>query len=65
MTMLKDIEDMKAMALDAKQVDELVGEGGTCVALGTAIAAGVGSEDTASRKSGRTDGSVPDVDLRG
>ncbi len=34
-------------------------------ALGTAIAAGVGSEDTAERKSGRTDGSVPDVDLRG
>jgi hypothetical protein len=31
MTELKDIEDMKTMALDAKQVDELVGEGGTCV----------------------------------
>jgi hypothetical protein len=26
MTVLKDIEDMKAMALDASQVDELVGE---------------------------------------
>ena len=33
--------------------------------LGAAIAAGVGSQDTAQRKSGRTDGSVPDVDLRG
>jgi hypothetical protein len=34
-------------------------------ALETAIAAGAGSEDTPQRKSGRTDGSVPDVDLRG
>jgi nitroimidazol reductase NimA-like FMN-containing flavoprotein (pyridoxamine 5'-phosphate oxidase superfamily) len=33
MTVLKDIEDMKAMALDAKQVDELVGKGGTCVLM--------------------------------
>ena len=33
MTVLKDIEDMKAMALDAKQVDELVGEAGTCVLM--------------------------------
>ena len=31
MNVLKDIEDMTAMALDAKQIDELVGEGGTCV----------------------------------
>jgi hypothetical protein len=31
MTVLKDIEDMTAMALDARQLDELVGEGGTCV----------------------------------
>jgi hypothetical protein len=31
MTVLKDVEDMTAMALDARQVDELVGDGGTCV----------------------------------
>jgi len=33
MTVLKDIEDMRAMALDPAQVDELVGESGTCVVM--------------------------------
>ena len=33
MSALKDIEDMRSMALDPDQVRELVGGGGTCVLI--------------------------------
>jgi hypothetical protein len=33
MSVLKDIEDMRSMALDPDQVRELVGDGGTCVRI--------------------------------
>ena len=33
MSVLKDIEDVRSMALDPDQVRELVGDGGTCVLI--------------------------------
>ena len=33
MSLLRDIEDMRSMALDPDQVRELVGDGGTCVLI--------------------------------